>query len=151
MSVDVTMTDAAVDEGLGYKLSRTVPTFDTSAVKCLSYQTSSNTILLGSEGGIVTSYNCNNATSNFTNVCHPYPITSLVDKKNSEKDGFIVGSREGYIRVFNTIGNDDGTNKNELDYVYTAHDKSISSLNMLNNNEYLVSSSWDGTAKVSDI
>ena len=132
-------------------MSRKRGEVDTSAVKCLSYQTYSNTILLGSEGGIVTSYNCNNATSNFTNVCHPYPITSLVDKKNSEKDGFIVGSREGYIRVFNTISNDDGANKNELDYVYTAHDKSISSLNMLNKNEYLVSSSWDGTAKVSDI
>merc|ERR1712151_916507 len=96
--MDVTMEDAAA-EGLGYKLSKTVPTFDTSAVKCITYQTSSNTILLGSEGGIVTSYDCNNDLSNFTNVCHPYAITSLVDDKKIMKrmDLLLVQERDTFV------------------------------------------------------
>jgi len=128
MSSDVAMSDASE-----YQLSKTIPTFDSSAVKCMCYRSSSNTILLGSEGGIVTGYDCNTLTSSFLNICHPYAITSLLSKK----DGFIVGSREGYIRVYK---------EKELDYVYTGHDNSITSLNWRNTN--LVSSSWDGTAKV---
>lgn len=127
-------------------------------------------LLSGSQGGIISKFilpdNSNDSQKQNSsggkleiqpggaNTRHPHQITAIlssssIDNFPAESSIYVTGCKDGKIRIM------DG-NSNELKEVLEGHSNAVTSLSwILPQNEsdkpWLVSGSWDGTAKIWDI
>eukprot|EP00586_Coscinodiscus_wailesii_P014389 CAMPEP_0172514472 /NCGR_PEP_ID=MMETSP1066-20121228/260294_1 /TAXON_ID=671091 /ORGANISM="Coscinodiscus wailesii, Strain CCMP2513" /LENGTH=784 /DNA_ID=CAMNT_0013295153 /DNA_START=60 /DNA_END=2414 /DNA_ORIENTATION=+ len=133
----------------GYTLSQTLPAADASAVRSVTYLNSSSpSLLLGSESGTVTCYDLdpNNTASpshqpSLHAVSHPHPVTALVALPSN---GYATGSKDSLVRVYNA--------GHELVTTLKGHENAVTDLALdTSSGNYLLSGSWDGTCKVWDL
>jgi len=125
-------------------------------------------LLSGSQGGIISKFILPDNNSNDSqkqgvdggeleiqpggsNTRHPHQITAILSSSslNVESSIYVTGCKDGKIRIM------DG-NSHELKEVLEGHSNAVTSLSWIlpqneNAKPWLVSGSWDGTAKIWDI
>lgn len=101
-------------------------------------------LVAGNQGGGLCEFGITSGTLNPISYQHNHAITALLST-DDENPIFITGCKDAMIRIFNK--------GHELVATLKGHEKTVSSLSfaVTNGKRFLVSGSWDGTAKVWDL
>jgi phospholipase A-2-activating protein len=114
---------------------------------CLSSSSSSEdvdslTIVAGNQGGGLCAFGAPSGSLHPIEYQHDHAVTALLSIPSS--GGYITGCKDAHIRVFDAA--------HQLQATLKGHEKPVTSLAFASTSEggnaYLVSGSWDGTAKV---
>ena len=112
-------------------------TFDGNGIRCAAVLEGGK-IVCGTQSGML--YEIDSAKEDFSQVSnqpHNHSITAMIP--NSDGTSYITGCKDNAVRVL------DG-NTHQVLHELTGHEKAVTSLSRCGN--YLLSGSWDGTAKV---
>jgi len=151
-------TDSKNEE---YTLSKSILT-DGEPVRSLAYhfisaglQKENSFIISGTEGGIISTTDLKSFETkiHLETTKHGHHITALVDIPNNNGQdcgGYVTGCKDSIVRIFDA--------EHKLVKTLNGHEKAVTSLSWLNltpnttkSNPFLISGSWDGTAKLWDL
>jgi len=106
-------------------------------------------LVTGNQGGGLCEFGITSGSLNPISYQHNHAITALLSSSTAEEEEnqiYITGCKDAMIRVFNR--------QHELIATLKGHEKTVSSLSFASTSDgsrFLVSGSWDGTAKVWDL
>jgi phospholipase A-2-activating protein len=97
-------------------------------------------VLVGTQGGGLVEFGFPSGHITPVSYQHDHSVTALTSLDTSSL--YVTGCKDAVVRIFDS-------STHELKGTLTGHDKPVTSLSWCNG--YLISGSWDGTAKVWDI
>ncbi|CAJ1966761.1 unnamed protein product [Cylindrotheca closterium] len=105
-------------------------------------------LVTGNQGGGLCEFGITSSSLNPISYQHNHAITAILSTSEPEAENqrYITGCKDAMIRVF--------SRQHELMATLKGHEKTVSSLAFAStseNKQFLVSGSWDGTAKVWDL
>ena len=126
MQADWELSQSFVSDGQGFRVAGVLPaSSDSSAYR----------IIAGTQGGSLWEFEVPSGNLVPIDYQHNHAITALI----CGKDVYITGCKDHLIRVFN--------HEHALLCTFEGHEKAVTSLSLWGD-DYLISGSWDGTARV---
>lgn len=126
MQADWELSQSFVSDGQGFRVACVLPaSSDSSAYR----------IVAGTQGGSLWEFEVPSGNLVPIDYQHNHAVTALI----CGKDVYITGCKDHVIRVFN--------HEHALLHTLEGHEKAVTSLSLWGD-DYLISGSWDGTAKV---
>lgn len=126
MQVDWELSQSFVSDGQGFRVACVLPT---------SSDSSAYRIVAGTQGGSLWEFEVPSGNLIPIEHQHNHAITALISGKHT----YITGCKDSMIRVF--------SHDHNLLYTLEGHEKAVTCLSLWGD-DYLISGSWDGTAKV---
>jgi WD40 repeat protein len=127
MQADWELSQSFVSDSQGFRVACVLP--------ASSDYSSAYRIVAGTQGGSLWEFEVPSGNLVPIDYQHNHAITALI----CGKDVYITGCKDHVIRVF--------THEHALLYTFEGHEKAVTSLSLWGD-DYLISGSWDGTAKV---